>query len=339
MAPFFSIIVPVYNVEKYLQDCIESVLYQSFREWEMLLIDDGSQDRSGEICDDFASMDNRVRVWHLENGGVSKARNFGMRQISGQYFMFMDSDDAIAGGALEKIAERLKGSPDVDTAIFGFHVVAENKDDTLLPGMGVFGKEEFGKQYLGFYVNFFINSPWNKVFKTALLDSTIRFPETMSLGEDLLFCNKMIKKSQYIMTLDEAFYLYKQRGKESLTTKYYDNLFELYYLHYQDVICTLEELNPEWEESQCQRLFELYVKYIKQAINTLWHPDSSLTIFQRYQRINYIVHHDFTEQCFSKIQSNKLYDKLIQKHNSVGIMLYIWAAGIKGKLKEKINVY
>ena len=91
-----SIIVPVYQVEKYIRQCVDSILAQTFTDFELILVDDGSKDQSGQICDEYARMDTRVKVIHKENGGLSDARNTGMDQASGKYFMFVDSDDYIA---------------------------------------------------------------------------------------------------------------------------------------------------------------------------------------------------------------------------------------------------
>ena len=98
--PFFSVIVPVYNVEKYLHRCVDSILAQSYSDFEVLLVDDGSMDKSGTICDDYALKDNRIRVFHQANAGVSAARNKGIDEAKGEYVVFVDSDDYLK---LEKL--------------------------------------------------------------------------------------------------------------------------------------------------------------------------------------------------------------------------------------------
>lgn len=96
-----SIIVPVYNTEKYLSACLDSILTQSFTDFELLLVDDGSTDKSGEICDEYAQKDSRIRVFHKENGGVSSARNLGIEEAVGDYLHFVDADDIVLSGAYE----------------------------------------------------------------------------------------------------------------------------------------------------------------------------------------------------------------------------------------------
>lgn len=110
----FSIIVPVYNVEPYLEECLRSVLEQSFADYEILLVNDGSTDNSGQICEDFAKKDPRIRVFHQRNSGLSVARNVAMKAAQGDYFVFVDSDDALAENALQTISEAIQEqNPDV----------------------------------------------------------------------------------------------------------------------------------------------------------------------------------------------------------------------------------
>ena len=111
-----SIIVPIYNREKYLSECIDSILVQSYSDFEVLLIDDGSTDRSGEICDEYAQKDARIRVFHKENGGVSSARNVGLDNATGEWIAFVDSDDWVG----EKYLESFSGHLDADLVIGGF---------------------------------------------------------------------------------------------------------------------------------------------------------------------------------------------------------------------------
>ena len=103
--PMISLIVPVYNAEEYLDDAVKSVWDQSFANWELLLIDDGSTDKSGEICDQFAEADHRIKVFHTENGGYNRARNIGIENASGEWVMFLDSDDYLAPDALQHMVD------------------------------------------------------------------------------------------------------------------------------------------------------------------------------------------------------------------------------------------
>ena len=117
--PLISVIVPVYKVEKYLNQCIESVLAQTYQNLEIILVDDGSPDRSGEICEEYAKKDTRIRVLHKSNGGLSTARNTGLQIISGAYIAFLDSDDYLAPDMYETLYRELIEN-DADIAVCGF---------------------------------------------------------------------------------------------------------------------------------------------------------------------------------------------------------------------------
>lgn len=107
-SPTVSIIVPVYNVEKYLRICLDSILAQTFTDWECILVDDGSTDKSGEICDEFVQRDPRFRSFHKRNGGVSSARNMGLAEVRGEWVTFMDSDDWVESYFLSTITSYIK---------------------------------------------------------------------------------------------------------------------------------------------------------------------------------------------------------------------------------------
>ena len=122
--PKISIIVPVYNAEKYLRHCLDSILNQSFQDFELLLVDDGSKDRSGKICDEYAEKDKRVSVWHQENQGVSVARNVGLEHAQGEWIYFPDSDDIVIENALEIMMKMCV--EDIDYVMCGYEVYDEN---------------------------------------------------------------------------------------------------------------------------------------------------------------------------------------------------------------------
>ena len=125
--PYFSIIIPVYNVKQYLEKCLESVLCQSFGDFECILIDDGSKDGSSEVCDKLAFQDPRIRVVHKENEGVAVARNTGIGMATGEFLMFLDSDDTLSAGLLENCAQKLKQTGS-DILVFGYQrVTADGK--------------------------------------------------------------------------------------------------------------------------------------------------------------------------------------------------------------------
>lgn len=200
--PQISIIVPVYNVEKYLRQCLDSITSQTFTDWECILVDDGSKDKSGSICDEYAQKDNRFKVIHKPNGGVSSARNLGIERAEGNYICFLDSDDKMKPELLKTCTEKIGNS---DILIFGFERFGRRTDKMILKDLKVSGKEDC-KSFLyklkeNSETSEFFCFPWNKLYKRALLiDNKIQFPSDISLREDEIFAYRYLPYVESIVT-------------------------------------------------------------------------------------------------------------------------------------------
>lgn len=334
MSELISIIVPVYNVAPYLADCVDSILSQSYRDIELILVDDGSTDHSGIICDKYAQQDSRVHVFHLQNGGVSAARNFGMQQAVGEYFMFVDSDDELTSGALHELTHHF--AHDADVIIFGTKIVRNDSVKKILPQSGIFDEISFGSIYIDLYKKYIINSPVNKVYKRKIVLDGVLFPLGMSLGEDLIFCNAYLRSCKRILMINKALYIYKQRESDSLTTKFHNNLFEMYQEHYWDVVKTMNHFNPQWDRTQCRELYHMYIWYIKQAINMVAHPQNRANSIKKYLEILSICKSDFTKECVANIKPQGIYDILLKHRCAIGLWMYLYASHIKTKCRRKL---
>lgn len=199
--PKISIIVPVYNVEQYLPRCIYSILNQSFADFELLLIDDGSKDKSGAICDEYAAKDSRIRVFHKENGGVSSARNIGLENARGEWLSFIDGDDVITEGYFN-IRQEHEG---VDVIIKPYSVVnadgrvtCHNNELSILTG-----KDKIFR----YYVQKRNNALWDKIIKRKTI-GTKRFNTNVSIGEDFLFFLSVLPNVKSIAFDDTGSYRY-----------------------------------------------------------------------------------------------------------------------------------
>ena len=187
--PKISIIVPVYNAEKYLRRCIDSILAQTFTDFELLLIDDGSKDESRNICDDYASMDIRVRVIHKENGGVSSARNCGIDEANGVWVTFIDADDLIKIEFLQSLISKAEANDEM--IVGGNTYFGEKVGETVPPENKIVHREHF-KDYIFtdtewtwqriFYV------VWGKLFRLSIIkENGLRFNTNMVMSEDTVF--------------------------------------------------------------------------------------------------------------------------------------------------------
>ncbi len=184
--PTISIICPIYNVENYLCRCIDSVLNQSFVDFELLLIDDGSQDNSGLICDRYATKDSRIKVFHKQNGGVSSARNLGLDNARGEWIVFLDADDWVSSDFLT-----FDTKSDADIIQKSYIKVFESQQTatSVLVSDTKFKNRE---NFLKFYVQKRTNALWDKIFKRSLIACN-RFNENVSIGEDFLFQLSLLK--------------------------------------------------------------------------------------------------------------------------------------------------
>lgn len=187
--PKISVIVPVYKAEAYLCRCVDSILSQTFEDFELLLIDDGSPDRSGEICDEYAKRDCRVRVFHKGNGGVSSARNEGIDNAIGEWIWFMDADDEVDTTTLRNLSPNLdKG---YDCIMFGFERIEKkiHNHQDVNPKVITLNPIEAIKCMYSPLVFSYEGYVWAKLFKTSIInDNNIYFDESIKYNEDRLFC-------------------------------------------------------------------------------------------------------------------------------------------------------
>ena len=203
-----SVIVPVYNVEKYLPRCIESILEQTHEGYELILVDDGSSDSSGKICDDYAKTDSRIRVFHKQNGGVSDARNCGLDNSKGEYICFIDSDDVVGKDYL-RIMHEMHKETSVDISMVSFDV--RFGDDKYA---GVFqdnrcvmrGEEAFHEMLLA---EKFSWSPWGKLYKRKMFEGK-RFPKGY-VYDDFYTIPYIIGASRFCAYSDSIQYHYYQQ--------------------------------------------------------------------------------------------------------------------------------
>lgn len=182
-----AIIVPVFKAEKFLCRCIDSILSQTFTDWECILVDDGSPDKSGSICDKYALKDSRIRVIHKTNGGVSSARNAGLEISTAEWITFIDADDYVASDYLDSMMNPILENKDVSFVHCGAYRTINGKPDTYL-----FHKDKCIRKDAKFLIENFEGYPFSKIYKKQYIDGInknqkIRFDENMKICEDLVF--------------------------------------------------------------------------------------------------------------------------------------------------------
>ncbi len=220
MNPTVSIIVPVYNAQSYLQRCVDSILRQEYEDFELLLVNDGSQDTSGSICDKYGEKDPRVQVIHKENTGVSDSRNLAISKARGDYLQFVDSDDWIAPEAT-KLLLRTARETNCDLVIADFYRVIGDRlaqkgdidDDTVMT------REEFAACMMENPADFYYGVLWNKLYRRELVEKYhIRMDQNISWCEDFMFNLEYIRHAETFCALHAPIYYYVKR-KGSLASQ------------------------------------------------------------------------------------------------------------------------
>ena len=205
-----SIIVPVYKAEAYLHRCLDSILAQTFTDWELLLVDDGSPDRSGVICDEYASKDDRIRVFHKENGGVSSARQKGQDEAQGEYTIHADPDDWVEPTMLEELYKKAKAD-DADMVICDYYM-NDGKNQTYITqkpsnlDSNTVLKELFQQLH---------GSCCNKLVRRVCYSGKADFPDGINCCEDLIWCVKVLKQNPRISYIHKAYYHYILSSSDS----------------------------------------------------------------------------------------------------------------------------
>lgn len=240
-----SVIVPIYKVEKYLKRCIESIINQTYTYMEIILVDDGSPDCCAEICDQYSSIDNRVKVIHKNNGGLSDARNYGINIAEGEYIFFVDSDDYIELNAIENLVFYAKKNNLDIVCGDAYRVISSDSNSipnkTILLGGGSDGKIMDGEEYLVdcIYKKSFCVAVWTRMYSTKLIKKNNIYFIKGLLHEDENWTPKVILKAKRVGYFNFAFYNYIIRNNSITQTENRKK-------HIIDVLKTCEELENEY---------------------------------------------------------------------------------------------
>lgn len=211
-----SVIVPIYNVEKYLTKCIETIMNQTYKNIEIILVDDGSPDSSGNICDEYAKKDNRIKVIHKDNEGVSAARNSGIDIATGDYVCFVDGDDYVMDDYVEYLLKLSRtGNSDVvlSTELFSDYDLKQIKKDRIK----VYTAEETTEAILCYKIPIGV---YNKLFKRSFLGKDIRFLTELKIGEGFNFNTTAFQKANNVTVGHRKIYFYRKDNPTSVTTKF-----------------------------------------------------------------------------------------------------------------------
>ena len=261
-----SIIVPVFNVEGYLKRALDSILKQSSSiNYEIVLIDDGSSDNSGAICDEYQNNFSNVCVRHIENNGVSEARNLGISLSRGNYLFFMDPDDFVSDDFFEKIFPNLNDKWDV--LCFGYNEIKENKDTILscrphlYTHCGLLGKNEFRNEFIELFKTDMMYNVWSRIYnKSFILKHDIKFP-SKPIGEDTSFNFQVYRHLNTIQFIDSTLYNYIAGRSGSALTSFHPRRIEIQL----DELQALQKLLEKFQIEDASLIQEIKTKIIVSA--------------------------------------------------------------------------
>ncbi len=316
--PKFSIIVPIYNIENYIKKCVDSVLAQSFFDFELILVDDGSPDNCPVICDDYAKADNRIKVVHKKNGGLSSARNAGLNVATGDFCWMIDGDDYISDDALEKINGLIDDGTDILNVGFVSFNDGEAADFTKnivhYAFTGIADKEKICSLASHACSTKLLTYVWRNIYKTSFLEkNALRFNENLCYAEDSAFNMGAFLRAEKIRFADICVYAYCRRSNSlsNNRTKSFDfdaiHHFELY-----------DKIRDDSYEKYCKYpdkayyedagIFTIVTVYVYALLGRLYSSSSrgNYFYFKKISRLPMI------KKAFSRFDLNKIKSKSLE---------------------------
>lgn len=303
---FVSVVVPVYNVERHIGRCIESILNQTHKNLELILVDDGSQDRSGEICDEYALKDSRIKVIHTQNRGVSHARNTGLDNSTGDYLFFVDSDDWIEQDHVEKLLP-----VDDEDMVYGGEKMYRNGVlfDVRTPPAYVAHREEWTQNYADILhrkLNLFFVHQCYRI--SVLREHNIRFPEGISRGEDGIFNVLFLEHCQKIRYSNTNTYCYEDGDEASNSLSH---LFCIDCLQNEIVLCkALEKMTNKPEYLARWRCWNASLRHYKAWMtrrNGLHKKEAKKALKQAYRS-------EFFRECIPYMRASGTLDQKVETY-------------------------
>ena len=315
-----SVIVPVYNVERYLKRCVNSIINQTFKDFELLLVDDGSTDLSGKICDKLKQSDNRIKIFHKKNGGLSDARNYGLQFAKGKYITFIDSDDFVSTDYIEILYNSILDNNGVDiSTVSSFHF----SDEKLIKDINL-SKRKFETEVIDTKIavkkmllnDNIAHESWGKMYSKNLWDN-IQFPLGQIL-EDYSTTYKIFSKANKVAINNVKIYYYYQRSESILRCQVSEKTLEVFDISDKEttnIISTWPNLKTEAKALQTTT----YLKFYQKILN------SDLSLYPEYQkRIRKIVRKNSTILLKSPTINYKLKIKIILAMLNKRVFLFIY---------------
>ena len=309
-----SIIVPIFNTSLYIEKCVNSLLNQTYRDFEICLIDDGSTDNSLEVCNKFLNIDNRIKVYHKNNKGLSDTRNYGINISKGEYLLFLDSDDWFDSIMIEKYVNAMEKSSS-DVIIQGFRIDYERENNSFVNMMEeekYYSDNDLYKGVIKLEKKGLLNSSCNKIYKKSIIiNNNLFFDLNAEPAEDLLFNCKYFSHIKKMGYLSCAHYHYMKREINSLTIKYIPN-YENKILSYH---CSRKQLFDQIgipEKEKKILLDNSLCFYTLTAISNIYRKNNLLNFKKRNSIINFLFSNKDIREAILNCKLNNLFYKIMR---------------------------
>lgn len=308
-----SVIMPVYGVEDYVGRAIESVQKQTFKNWEMFCVDDGSKDRSGEICDQYAEKDDRIKVIHKENGGAPSARNVAIEKANGEYLYFMDADDWAEPDMLDNMI-RIAEDTGSELVVAGFYIDTYDGDkkftqELSIPSITYNSQREFRNHAHELFDLNLLYTPWNKLYSADYIRKhNIRFPYVF--WDDFPFNLMVIKDIEKVSVTDKKYYHFIREREESETARYRDDMYE----KREEEDQWLRDLYKYWDTTSSEITEFLDRRYIERLIGcveNLTNPSCELSRFSKLKTIRQMIGSKRAREAVKNAKPRSIHMKLM----------------------------
>ncbi len=293
--PKISVIVPVYNVENYLSKCIESILAQTFKDFELLLVNDGSTDASKTICEAYVEKDNRIRLINKINGGVSSARNIGIKESSGHFISFVDSDDSVKHKYLEDLYDDnlLAEQPCLVMHNYKVDNLTMDFNDRNLDKINVAGSDIYDTFLSAKLIKY--TAPYSKLFSSKLIkENSLEFPLGVHMGEDAIFMLRYLYYANGLITSNKCNYLIFRRDASLMQTF---NSFESEYLGYQlwknDFLLLQEKYSKSTGNTKDEEIWDNVEYPLIRCIQSVYKSKSNLKLTDQKKQLLTIPETDY----------------------------------------------
>lgn len=281
----YSVIVPVYNVENYLPRCIDSLLAQNYAGLEILLIDNGSKDQSGQICEDYAAQFANITAYHIPNKGVGSARNFGLAKAKGEFICFVDADDYLVGNLFSDVESQLDSQ--LDLVVFSYYNSIEknlseiNRSEKILPTEGKKDKSDFIGLFQELCLTDMMYTVWNKIYRREFLEEHQIVFESYELGEDVRFNLNVYQHVNAVLLVKSCYYVYISGRIDSAMGQYNPNR-----MNYQlEELGKVDQLMISWNSHDDQFIDQIKARILMSNIQNISKQKMSLSKKRHYVEV------------------------------------------------------